>query len=83
MLADQEVLRLRRRGTGWEFAGRWPLEGMSVGRLIEIDSANFWLDDYRGAPQRWRIDPDSGELLRRDVFGADRGLRIEQAFGST
>lgn len=83
VLADQEALRLRHGEGGWEIAGRWPLEGMSVGRLVEIDAGSFWLDDYRGAPQRWRIEPATGELQRRDVFGAERGIRVEQAFGTS
>jgi diguanylate cyclase (GGDEF)-like protein len=82
VLADLEVLRLRRQGGGWVISGRWPLEGMSVGRLVEIDGGRFWLDNFRGPPQRWTIDPASGALQRRESFGGERGIQVDQAFGT-
>lgn len=75
--SDTEFFLLRFGEGGWRIDHRWPLEGMAVIDVIQPAAGEFWLSDDRGAPQRWRIDLDSGERLEAAAFGPDQGLPID------
>lgn len=75
--SELEVMLLRfARGT-WTVAQRWPLNGMAITDTLETASGELWFADDRGAPQRWRLDLETGERLSLETFGPDLGLPID------
>lgn len=83
-LADNELLWLGVQAGRWELIARWPLKGMNANATYETQTpGELWIGDLRGAPQRWRFDPDSGELTERRSFGAESGLTPDPLRGTT
>lgn len=75
-VAEEQLLGLRHGPDGWRVEQRWPFEGMAPLRVLELQAGELWFSDDRGAPQRWRIDPNDGRLDRQ-AFGPERGLPID------
>ncbi len=82
VLGETEVLVLQSTADNWTVAQRWPLDGVGNSTLIERDAQTIWIDDWRGPPQRWRIDPDSAELLERQRVDESTGLEWDRSLGS-
>jgi diguanylate cyclase (GGDEF)-like protein len=83
VLADDAVLVLQQQADRWRVLNRWPLDGMGVAVLHEADATTLWLDDWRGAPQRWQIEPESAALQARQSFGREAGVEVDPVLGST
>jgi diguanylate cyclase (GGDEF)-like protein len=81
-LGQDEIAVLMHQGDRWQAVARWPLLGMSVSVLFEDGPDRLWLDDFRGAPQRWSLEPDGITLRRREVFGKDAGIDWDPALGT-
>jgi len=81
-LAEREVLFLTVQDARWQVAARWPLEGLNPGGLEETAPGELWLSNLRGAPQRWRFDPRSGQMKEQREFGADSGLSPDPERGT-
>jgi diguanylate cyclase (GGDEF)-like protein len=73
-LAEREVLWMTVIDGRWQVATRWPLDGLNPAGLYETAPGELWLSNLRGAPERWRFDTASGELLERTPFGPAAGL---------
>lgn len=83
-LGDNELIWLGVRSGRWEVLARWPLQGMNANATYETQvPGELWIGDLRGAPQRWRFDPDSGELAERRSFGPEAGLAPDPLRGTT
>jgi diguanylate cyclase (GGDEF)-like protein len=82
-LAEEELLWLGLRDGRWQEVARARLQGMNVNAVFETGDGELWLGDLRGAPQRWRLDPHTGDLLERRRFGAEAGLVLDPERGST
>ncbi|PIV33392.1 MAG: hypothetical protein COS34_07975 [Lysobacterales bacterium CG02_land_8_20_14_3_00_62_12] len=61
--------------------GRWQLRANTklgsispTTALIGSHAGEVWLADSRSGPQRWRFNPDTGELLGKTVFDSRSGL---------
>lgn len=72
-VAEEQLLGLRHGPDGWRVEQRWPFEGMAPLHVLELQAGELWFSDDRGAPQRWHIDPNDGQLDRQ-IFGPERGL---------
>jgi diguanylate cyclase (GGDEF)-like protein len=81
-LADNEVVSLVQQAGRWEVRARWPLQGMNPDTFIETAPGELWLDDSRGAPQRWRLDLRAQTVLERTVYDSGRGLEPDRDRGS-
>jgi diguanylate cyclase (GGDEF)-like protein len=82
-LADGAVLVLQQQADRWRSLARWSLDGMDVSTLHELDASTLWLDDWRGAPQRWQLDPESATVTERRRFAREAGIEVDAALGST
>ena len=82
VLAAGSIQVLQREGPGWQRIAEWPLGEISIGVLLEESPELLWVDDWRGVPQRWRIDPYSAEVLERQRFGREAGIEWDPALGT-
>lgn len=82
-LAEREVLWLGVREGRWQVLSRWTLHDMNVNVVYETAPGELWAADLRGAPQRWRLDPATGELRERRSFGPESGLEPDPQRGTT
>lgn len=82
-LGEREILWLGQKDGRWQLLAAWPLGEMSVNAVYETARGELWLGDLRGVPQRWRFDPERGELSDKQVFGPERGVTPDPEFGTT
>ncbi|MFN3842363.1 MAG: diguanylate cyclase [Rehaibacterium terrae] len=73
-VGSERIWLLRLAGGRWSLAAQWDNPGANASRLIETAPGEFWTDNARGGPHRFRVDPASGELRERREFGAADGL---------
>lgn len=81
-IGQRSLIALGADGRDWRVLAVHPLEGLSVWGVEMEQPGVLWLGDARGPPQRWRLDPDTGTLVARDVLGEAAGLRLEAGYGS-
>ena len=82
-LGDQKLYVLQKNEGRWGLAYSIALEGASPSNLIETGPEQLWLDNSRGGPQRWTLDPAAKRALRKEVFGKGQGLELDPVAGST
>lgn len=80
---EEAIVRLVRRGRGWDAVATWPLEGVAANTLEQTAPDTLWLGDSRGGPVRWTLSDDGSEVVERRRFGADSGLEVDPEFGTT
>jgi diguanylate cyclase (GGDEF)-like protein len=81
-LGDQRLYVLERNEGRWGLGYSVALEGASAATLLETGPEQVWLDDSRGGPQRWTLDPGRKNASRKEVFGKAQGLELDPAAGS-
>jgi len=82
-LTGTHLLTVRLVNGRWELDKQIGLEGISVFGFEETAPGELWFGDSRGPVQRWRIDPDTGERLEREVFDDARGLAVDASTGAS
>lgn len=80
-IGEKSIFLFRQDAQGWRMAQRWPLEGMQVSSMHELDPGRLWVGDYRGWPQRWYLDLQTGER-RIEVMGPESGLVLDAPHGA-
>ncbi len=65
---DEGVYVLRRHDRQWTLAALLPAPELATQTLIEIAPGVLWVNNTRGLPERWRIDPVKARLLARERF---------------
>jgi diguanylate cyclase (GGDEF)-like protein len=81
-LSQENLFLVRRIDGHWKITATIPLDGASAGGLIEVGPNEVWFGDSRGGPQRWRIDPQAGTRVSREVFGKGEGITLDEHAGS-
>lgn len=82
-LTGPNLLLVQLRDGHWQAGPMVSLAGISVWGLEEDDQAGeLWIGDTRGPLQRWRIDPATGEVTRREIFDDSRGLAVDPQYGT-
>lgn len=81
-LGSLEIVVLERATGQWQERARWPLDGLGVGQILEDGPRALWLDNWRGAPQRWELDAKGTSVQSRMSYGAERGLAVDPALGT-
>ena len=80
--AEQEIILMQETPQAWREWKRWDLGAVSTTDLIEVDDHTVLIDNYRGDLQRWRYDPQTGEVVERGSIGAEQGLVADRDFGA-
>ena len=81
-LGDQRLYVLERNDGRWGMGYSIDMEGASASSLIETGPEQVWLDDSRGGPQRWTLDPARRGASRKETFGKGQGIELDPAAGS-
>ncbi|MDY0021185.1 diguanylate cyclase [Arenimonas caeni] len=82
-LTGPNLMVLRKEGGRWQTSHTIDLGGISVAGIEEAAEGELWMGDTRGPVQRWRIDPETGEVLGRQVYDDSRGLAVNPQFGTS
>ncbi|MEO6517608.1 MAG: GGDEF domain-containing protein, partial [Pseudoxanthomonas sp.] len=82
-LGDQKLYVLEKTQGRWNLGYSIALEGASASNLIETGPEQLWLDNSRGGPQRWTLEPSGKRVQRKEVFGKGQGLELDPVAGST
>lgn len=80
--ALEQILVGRLQSGQWQQRIRWPLDGADVSTLIEHAPDQIWVNDLRGGPQQWTIDPVSARITDLKVFGEGDGMHVDLSYGS-
>jgi len=80
-IAGESLQLWQQDETGWRRLHRWPLNGLEILSMHELEPGLLWIGDYRGWPQRWRLDLDSGER-RIEILDESSGLQLEAPHGA-
>ncbi|MBS0194501.1 MAG: GGDEF domain-containing protein [Proteobacteria bacterium] len=67
---DEGVHVLRRVDHRWTYAGLMPAPELASQSLIETAPGVLWVNNTRGMPERWWVDPVQVRALRRERFSA-------------
>ena len=68
---DEGVYLLRRKDHEWKLATLLPAPELATQTVIETAPGVLWVNNSRGLPERWRLDPVGGKLLQREHFRLD------------
>ncbi|HEY2344803.1 MAG TPA: diguanylate cyclase [Xanthomonadaceae bacterium] len=68
---DEGVYVLRRSSHQWALAALLPAPELATQSLIETAPGVLWVNNTRGLPERWQIDPVHARLLKRERFTVD------------
>ena len=68
---DEGVFILRRRDHRWSLAALLPAPELATQTVIETAPGVLWVNNTRGLPERWRVDPVNAKLLQRERFRLD------------
>ncbi len=68
---DEGVFVLRRKEHQWRLAALLPAPELASQTVIETAAGELWVNNSRGLPERWRIDPVGAKLLERERFRLD------------
>lgn len=83
-LGGPDLLLLHHRQGRWQAGARVSLGDISAFGMEEGEAAGeLWIGDSRGPVQRWRLDPDTGEVASREMYGDSRGLAVSPRFGTS
>src|SRR5690606_17855893 len=82
-LTGPNLMLLQLERGRWQAGKTITLDGISLSGIEESADGELWMGDTRGPVQRWRIDPDSGEVLEREVYDDSRGLAVDPQFGTS
>ncbi|MBS0211604.1 MAG: GGDEF domain-containing protein [Proteobacteria bacterium] len=67
---DEGVHVLRRIDHRWTYAGLMPAPELASQSLIEVAPGVLWVNNTRGMPERWQVDPSKVRVLKRERFPA-------------
>lgn len=81
-IGETSLHLLQRDGDGWRARHSWPLDGLAISSLHEPAAGELWVGNYRGWPQRWWLDRDSGER-RIEILDPGSGLDLEYPHGAS
>ncbi len=81
-LGDKHLYVLQLEDGRWGLGYSIALEGASASTLIETGPEQVWLDNSRGGPQRWTLDPMRKGASRKEVFGKGQGIELDPVAGS-
>jgi diguanylate cyclase (GGDEF)-like protein len=82
VIGDRHAHLLQREGGRWSPRWRWPLDGLVISSMHEVTPGELWIGNYRGWPQRWRLDFASGER-RVEEIGPESGLALQAPNGAS
>jgi diguanylate cyclase (GGDEF)-like protein len=68
---DEGVYILRRKDHHWSMAALLPAPELATQTVIETAPGVLWVNNTRGLPERWRVDPVGAKLLERERFRLD------------
>ncbi len=80
---DAGVYVLRRIDHRWTLAGLMPAPELATQSLIETAPGELWVNNTRGMPERWRIDPAKASRASRERFPLAAGAAAPDANRST
>lgn len=70
---DAGVHVLRRHGQRWTYAGLLPAPELATQSVLEVAPGVLWINNTRGLPERWHVDPVAVRLLARERFALKDG----------
>lgn len=73
-LASGGVIVLGQSNGRWQVLAQWKAGTKAIDGLYEVAAGEVWSGDAGGGAHRWRFDPDSGQLLTMQRYGAAQGL---------
>lgn len=73
-MASNRIIVLGQRSGRWQVVAEWKTNGKAVHGVYETAAGEVWAGDAVGGAHRWRFDPDSGQLLSDQRYGAAQGL---------
>ncbi|MBS0462464.1 MAG: GGDEF domain-containing protein [Proteobacteria bacterium] len=65
---DAGVYVLRRADHHWKLAGLMPAPELASQSLLEVAPGVLWVNNTRGLPERWQVDPIHARILKRERF---------------
>ncbi len=81
-IGEASLHLLQREGDVWRARHQWPLDGLAISSLHEPAPGELWVGNYRGWPQRWWLDRESGER-RIETLDPGSGLDLEYPHGAS
>lgn len=68
---DEGVYILRRMNHQWGFVALLQAPELATQSLIEVAPGVLWVNNTRGLPERWLVDPAKAKLVKREPFDLD------------
>lgn len=81
-LAKDRIIVLGQRDERWQVAAQWKTNIKAIDGLYELAAGELWAGDAGGGAQRWRFNPDSGQLLTDQRYGDAQGLPVVAGQGT-
>lgn len=65
---DEGVHVLRRHEHRWAYVGLMPAPELATQSLFEVAPGVLWVNNTRGLPERWLVDPVQARIRKRERF---------------
>ncbi len=70
---DEGVYVLHRSAHHWRYVGLMPAPELATQYLIETAPGVLWVNNTRGLPERWQVDPATARIGKRERFALAAG----------
>jgi len=78
----RNAMWLQYRDGQWQVLARWRPEVGGFNGVFQVAPGEVWVGDSLGGVQRWRFDPDSGQLLEQAHLDQEVGLATDSDLGT-
>lgn len=76
-LSNNDIFVLSKSTGKWEIRKKLPLGDAGVDTIAEIAAGEIWISDNYAGPQRWRLNPQTFDIVEKTTFTKKDGLALD------